>query len=80
MPNHFAFTTLSSVALSLSKKVEAELKQMEHLGVISPVDEPTDWCAGMVVALKSDGKGRICIDLTKLKESVQRECHLWNKS
>ena len=53
---------------------------MEHLGVISPVDEPTDWCAGMVVALKSDGKGRICIDLTKLKESVQRECHLWNKS
>lgn len=44
--------------------------------MISPVNELTDWCVGMVVVPKSDGKVRICIDLTKLNESVQRECHI----
>ena len=72
----FALTTPRRVAVLLLPKVEAELKRMEDLGVISPVNEPTDWCAGMVVVPKSDGKVRICIDLTKLSESVQRERHI----
>ncbi|CAC5397533.1 unnamed protein product [Mytilus coruscus] len=46
---------------------------MEKLGVISKVDEPTEWCAGMVVVPKSNGVVRICIDFTKLNESVKRE-------
>ncbi|CAC5389742.1 unnamed protein product [Mytilus coruscus] len=46
---------------------------MEKLGVISKVDEPTEWCAGMVVVPKSNGDVRICIDFTKLNESVKRE-------
>ena len=49
---------------------------MEQLGVISKVDEPTDWCAGMVVVPKQDGKVRICMDLTKLNKSVCRERHI----
>ena len=49
---------------------------METLGVISKVEEPTDWCAGMVVVPKADGGVRICVDLTKLNESVQREHHI----
>ena len=47
---------------------------MEQLGVISKVDEPTDWYAGMVVVPKQDGKVRICMD--KLNESVRRERHI----
>ena len=49
---------------------------MESLGVISRVDSPTDWCAGMVVVPKPNGKIRICVDLTKLNESVKRERHI----
>ena len=49
---------------------------MEQLGVISKVDEPTDWCAGMVVVPKQDSKACICVDLTKLNESVHRERHI----
>ena len=41
---------------------------MEKLGVISKVDVPTDWCAGMVVVPKPDGRIRI-------NESVLRETH-----
>ena len=48
---------------------------MEKLGVIRKVEEPTPWCAGMVVAPKSNGKVRICVDLTKLNESVCSENH-----
>ena len=49
---------------------------MEKLGVITRVDIPTDWCAGMVVVPKPDGRIRICVDLTKLDQSVRRERHM----
>ena len=49
---------------------------MEEMGVISKVEEPTEWCAGMVVVPKPNGKVRICVDLTKLNESVCRERHI----
>ena len=68
----FALTALRRVTVPLLSKVEAELKRMEGLGVISPVNEPTDWCAGMGVVLRSYGKVKICINVTKLNESVQR--------
>ena len=48
---------------------------MESMGVISKVDEPTPWCAGMVVVPKKSGKVRICVDLKPLNESVLREVH-----
>lgn len=50
-------------------KVKAELERIENLGIISKADIPTDWCAGMVVVPKPDGKIRMCLDPTKLNES-----------
>lgn len=35
-------------------------------GVISKVDKPTEWCAGMVVVSKKGGDIRICVDLKPL--------------
>ena len=43
--------------------------------IISKVDEPTEWCAGMVVVPKPSGDVRICVDLTKLNENILRELH-----
>ena len=48
---------------------------MQRLGVIEPVETPTEWCAGMVVVPKTNGRMRICVDLTKLNEDVYRERH-----
>ena len=45
---------------------------MEKMGVISKVDEPTLWCAGMVVVPKSNGAVHICVDLKPLNEDVLR--------
>ncbi len=52
-----------------------ELERMEQLGVISRVDEPTPWCAGLVVVPKKSGEVRLCIDLKPLNVAVLREVH-----
>ncbi len=71
---HSLFTP-RHVPLPLRPKVQEELERMESIGVISRVDEPTPWCAGMVVVPKKDGKIRICVDLKLLNENVLREVH-----
>ena len=72
----YVLTTPRRVALPLLPKVKQELSRMENMGVITKVDNPTDWCAGMVVVPKPNGNIRICIDLTKLNASVCRERHV----
>ena len=62
----YALTTPRRVPIPLLPKVKEELQRMEKLGVITKIEEPTDWCAGMVVVPKQNGKVRICVDLTKL--------------
>ena len=57
-------------------KVQEVLKRMEEMGVISPIEEATEWCSGMVVVPKPNGKIRICVDLTRLNENVCRERHI----
>ena len=52
-----------------------ELKRMEELGVISKVDEPTPWCAGIVAVPKKNGTVRICVDLKPLNKYVLREIY-----
>ena len=61
------------VALPMMKPLEKELKRMEDLGVIRPVDEPTEWCHQFVIDPKSQNQIRIYLDLTKLNERIKRE-------
>ena len=44
--------------------VKAELEQMEKMGVITNVEELTEWYVGMIVVPKAQGKVRICVDQT----------------
>ena len=71
----FALMTPRRVAIPLLQRVKAELERMVQLGVISPVKEPTEWCAGMVVAQKANGSVQTCVDLSRLNESVCSEQH-----
>lgn len=45
------------ISLPLLDKVREELGNMEAGGVISKVNKPTDWCAGIVVVEKNKWKG-----------------------
>ena len=70
---HFAISTPRRLPLPMKEKVQEELKKMEELDIIRPVETPTDWCAPIVAVPKPNGKVRLCIDLTELNESVRRE-------
>ena len=68
----FALTVPRKVPLPLLYETKKEIERMLELGVIRPVQEPTDWCAPIVIV---PGKVRLCVDLTKLNLSVKREIH-----
>ncbi|XP_065176300.1 uncharacterized protein K02A2.6-like [Sycon ciliatum] len=61
------------VPIHIRLKVRRELERMETEGVITKVEQPTDWCAPMVPVLKPNGNVRVCVDLKKLNASVKRE-------
>ena len=71
----FALHAPRSVPIALRAGVKEELNRMEKLGVVRKITEPTEWCAGMVVAPKKTGAMRICVDLKPLNESVKREIY-----
>ena len=71
----YALHTTYRVPIPLRKKVEDELLRMQTTGIISPVDDPSPWCARMVVVPKSSGSVRICVDLTHLNQNVLQEYH-----
>ena len=68
----FALFTPRSVPIPLRKKFEAELTRMESGGVMSRVNQPSVWCAGMVVVPKKSGAVRICVDFRCLNERYER--------
>ena len=74
MPGHMP-SLPRRVAIPLLKRVRQELNRMDELGVIARVNQPTEWCAGMVVVPKTNSQVCICVDLTRLNLSVKRERH-----
>ena len=63
------------VPIPMLQPLKAEIARMEKLGVIRPVNEPTDWCHPIVVVQKPNGAIRLCLDLTKLNTEISPEFH-----
>ena len=72
----YSVTVPHRVPLAMTAQVASELTQMEQPGIIWKADDPTDWCAGMMVVPKANGSIRICCDYTSLNESVKQERHI----
>ena len=70
-----AIFTPRHVPLPMLAKVQQEMERMESMGVISKVDKPTPWCAGMVAVPKKSGGVRICVDMKPLNLGILREVH-----
>ena len=69
----FAITVPRRLPLPMKGKVQEEFKKLEEQDIIRPLETPTDWCAPIVAVPKPNGNVRLCIDFTKLNESVRRE-------
>ncbi|XP_035711740.1 uncharacterized protein LOC118437070 [Folsomia candida] len=63
------------VPLPLMDKLKGKIEEFLRDDIIESVDEPTEWCAPVVMAPKSNGD-RVCVDLTKLNRNVEREFHM----
>ena len=59
-------------SIHLKDEVKAELDNMEELGVIERVTEPTDWVSSIVYSRKPSGKLRICLDPKDLNKAIKR--------
>ena len=64
-----------SIAAGLREKAKVELDRMLTMGVIEPVEEPTQWCSELTIAPKPNGSIRMCVDLTALNRGVKREVY-----
>ena len=69
----YNLATPRRVSEPLLQPVKDELDRMVKHDIISPIKDATEWCAPMVPVLKKNNKVRICVDLKKLNQSVQRE-------
>lgn len=64
------------IPIPLMDKVKEELKRMKEGNVIEEITEPTEWVAPIVPVVKPNGKIRICVDLKKLNQAVERERYM----
>ncbi|GFR73469.1 Pol polyprotein [Elysia marginata] len=72
----YATPVARRVPIPLMQKVEADLKRMKETGVIEGISEPTEWVSPIVPAVQPNGQVRICVDLKKLNENVEREIYI----
>ena len=63
------------IAHALKPKVKAKLDKMVAEGIITKVEEPTEWVSGMVIVEKTNGDIRICIDPRQLNKAIKRQHH-----
>ena len=63
---------LRKVPIAIKPTLKVELARLEKLGIIKPVDEPTDWVSSLVLVKKPNGKLRICIDPKPLNKALKR--------
>ena len=61
------------IPVELKEPLRTQLDKLVKLGVIEPVDEPTDWVNQITIATKKNGSLRICIDPRSLNQVLKRE-------
>ena len=64
------------IPLAMKDRVKQELDSMEQDGVVSQVNEPTEWVSNMVAAKKKNkDEIRLCIDPKDLNMAIRRPHH-----
>ena len=61
--------------IALCPKVKEHLNKMEYLGVITHVDEPTDWVSSSTNIQKANGELWLCLDPHNLNEAICQDHH-----
>ena len=70
LPNVFP---LRWVPFAIKPKLMTELERLTDIGILMPVDEPTDWVSHLVIATKESGDLHLCLDPKQLNKALKRE-------
>jgi hypothetical protein len=71
----FRATATRQIPLRYQKEAGSALKNLIDSGIITPVNEPTDWCSHAFFVPKPNGKVRLVTDFTQLNKFVKRPVH-----
>ena len=61
--------------IALCPKVKEHLAKMEALGVITHVDQPTDWVSSLTYVQKENNELHLCLDLHDLNRAICHDHH-----
>ena len=61
--------------IALHSKVKEHLAKMEALGVITHVDQPTDWVSSITYIQKANGELHLCLDPCDLNRAIHHYHH-----
>ena len=74
---HLVIHAPQKCPITLHPKVKEHLAEMEALGVITHVDQPTDWVSSITYVQKANGELHLCLDLHDLNRAI---CHNHHKT
>ena len=66
---------LRKCPIALHPKVKEHLAKMETLGVITHVDQPTDWVSSITYVQKANGELCLCLDPHDLNRAICCDYH-----
>ena len=61
--------------IALCPKINEHLANMEALGVITHIDQPTDWVSSITYAQKANGELHLCLNLHDLNRAIYCNHH-----
>ena len=61
--------------IQMVPEINSEIDRMEAIGVIEPIDEPTDWVNALAFSRKASGGLRVCLDPKELNKNIKRTHH-----
>ena len=72
---HLVIYTPRKCPIALCPKVKEHLAKMEVLGIITHVDQPTDWVLSITYVQKANGELCLCLDLHDLNRAICHDHH-----
>lgn len=62
--------------IALLNKIEEKLDQLLAMDIIEPVSGPAQWVSPLVIIVKDNGDLRLCVDMRRPNQAIQREHHM----
>ena len=67
------YTSPRKCPIAMQPLVWEKLNEFLEQGIITPVEEPTDWVSSLAYSWKANGKLRVCLDPRDVNKAIKRD-------